>query len=376
LKKIILVLSFLFFTQHNFAQKITGTWEGDLGGDEFLQVNLIEVGKNLCGYTFDQTYRNKGDYCKAYCNGTFNNASSTIFLNGYSFMENSGGHVLMQLKLKVYREAGVLYLRGFCRTSGSMFFDAGEPMAVSLKKTSNKPAMYTQTMKDCVKEYKDENIINNTVPEKKAPAKPLEKKKPELKPKPTAKPIIKPKPTIVTPKKVVVPPVIKQQPKTPVKPIIKPKPIIVVPKKTIDTVKKVLNPPIAKQQPKVVASPLPKIINGRSNKEMSRIIVNDRKLKLEIYDNGDIDGDSVSIYYNNKKIVFNKKLSLVPIVINLDLDENTNIHSIVMFAENLGSIPPNTALIIVTTPAGKRYELYSSANLNQNAELIFEYKPK
>jgi hypothetical protein len=46
-----------------------------------------------------------------------------------------------------------------------------------------------------------------------------------------------------------------------------------------------------------------------------------------------------------------------------------------MFAENLGSIPPNTALIVVTA-GNKRYELRSKASLEENAVLLFEYKTK
>ncbi len=354
MKKNILTLLLFFIVNNIYAQKITGTWEGDLGGDEFLQINLIEVGKNLCGYTFDQTYRNKEDYCKAYCRGTFNNATSIILLSGYAFMENSGGHVLMQLKLKVYREAGELFLKGFCRTSQSAFFDAGEPMEVTLKKTASKPAMYTQTMKDCVNTYKEEN---KTIVVPKA-----------VTPKPKA---VTPKPKVVTPK-----PAIK---KPAPKPIVVPKkkdtikPIIVKPK-AIDTIKKKEIPTVIKPQPPIANIPLK--TNGRTNKEISRIIVTSRKLKLEVYDNGTIDGDTISIFYNGKIIMDKKRLTITPIVIELDLDEKTSIHSVVMFAQNLGSIPPNTALIIVTTPERKRYELYASSTLDQNAALIFEYKPK
>ena len=63
-------------------------------------------------------------------------------------------------------------------------------------------------------------------------------------------------------------------------------------------------------------------------------------------------------------------------MVDVTLDENTTMHSIVLYAENLGSIPPNTALVVFTTAAGKRYELFSSATLQQNAEIVFEYNDK
>jgi hypothetical protein len=196
--------------------------------------------------------------------------------------------------------------------------------------------MMTQEMKDCVKENEP-------------PKKPTTK--PPILPKNDVPPIKRP----ITPKRkdsVVKPPV--SNPK--------------------DSIIKIPSPPITKVTPKV--NTLPSQTNGRTNKEISRIVVNDRKIKLDVYDNGTIDGDTVSVFYNGKMIMSHQRLSSKPIEIEVTLDENTSLHSIVLFAENLGSIPPNTALIIFTTPAGKRYELFSSATLQQNAELIFEYKPK
>lgn len=43
--------------------------------------------------------------------------------------------------------------------------------------------------------------------------------------------------------------------------------------------------------------------------------------------------------------------------------------------DNLGTIPPNTATIVVKA-GDKRYELHCSASLTENAVLVPEYKPK
>ncbi|MBK9530353.1 MAG: hypothetical protein IPO42_00910 [Chitinophagaceae bacterium] len=81
------------------------------------------------------------------------------------------------------------------------------------------------------------------------------------------------------------------------------------------------------------------------------------------------------MYYNNKLLVANRGLTEKAIVVNLLLDEKAAQHEIVLFAHNLGSIPPNTALIVVTA-GEQRFELYSSASLTENAVLVFEYKGK
>jgi hypothetical protein len=61
-----------------------------------------------------------------------------------------------------------------------------------------------------------------------------------------------------------------------------------------------------------------------------------------------------------------------PIILDLELDENLVQNEIILFAENLGSISPNTALIVVNA-GDKRYELFSNADLGKNAVLVIEY---
>jgi hypothetical protein len=174
-----------------------------------------------------------------------------------------------------------------------------------------------------------------------------------------------PPPKKVTPKKTAP----KKQPVIPpVSPQKETKPTTVTAEKIKDTV-------VIKKMP-VQINTLPTKTNGRANKELKRIVINDKKITLNIYDNGTIDGDTVSIYYNGRAIIKNKMLTANPLLVEVELDENTALHSIVLYAENLGSIPPNTALVVFTTPSGKRYEMYASATLQQNAEIIFEYKSK
>ncbi len=116
-------------------------------------------------------------------------------------------------------------------------------------------------------------------------------------------------------------------------------------------------------------------VTGRKNTVFSRIPVTVKNITLDIFDNGTVDGDSISVYYNNKLLVSNQRLTEKATTINLLLDENATQHEIVLFAQNLGSIPPNTATIVVKA-GDKRYELHSSASLTENAVLVLEYKPK
>jgi hypothetical protein len=94
---------------------------------------------------------------------------------------------------------------------------------------------------------------------------------------------------------------------------------------------------------------------------------------MEIYDNGQIDGDSVTIYHNNTLIKSHMRLSQKPITITIDVDASQPHHEIIMVADNLGTIPPNTSVMIITT-ATTRYELFISSNEQKNAKVVFDLR--
>lgn len=350
--KFFLIIIITLFAHAGHAQKLTGTWQGDMEGNEFLQLNIVQIGDHLCGYSWDYDLNDKRSYCKAYFSGSYSKLLDAWFLEGSSFMEQSGSHLLMQLKFKITYEDGKPILTGICRIKPSMFFTDDNPSSFKLSRTSSRPTIITETMRECMKTFEPQ-------------VKPLPKVTPlpkNVNPAPK-KPGAKPLPSNL--------PAPKKDNSLPQK-----QPVVAKPK----VVSPVVKVPLVKDtnviKPTIKENTLPTTTNGRIDKELRRIVVNDKKIKLNIYDNGTIDGDTISIYYNGRAILKNKGLTANPLVVEVALDENITMHSIVLFAENLGSIAPNTALVIFTTLDGKRYELYSSATLQQNASIVFEYKPK
>ena len=90
-------------------------------------------------------------------------------------------------------------------------------------------------------------------------------------------------------------------------------------------------------------------------------------IKVEVYDNGEIDGDSVSVYEEQVVRINKKMIGLKPLTFYVSLNKNVNpILHLRLVAENMGTIPPCTALMIVTTRS-KRYEVHLSSNFNKNA---------
>lgn len=120
--------------------------------------------------------------------------------------------------------------------------------------------------------------------------------------------------------------------------------------------------------------PVPDVIKTRSNPLIKTITTKAQDIKVELYDNGDIDGDTITVYDNNQVIAWKKGLTDKPITLTIKADANTPVHEFVMVADNLGSIPPNTALMIITTE-GKRYQVFISSDKQKNAKVIVEYTP-
>jgi hypothetical protein len=129
---------------------------------------------------------------------------------------------------------------------------------------------------------------------------------------------------------------------------------------------------VAKQSPKIIP-PAPLILKTRENALVKRIETEAGEIKMEIYDNGQIDGDSVTIYHNNTLIKSHMRLSQKPITITIDVDASQPHHEIIMVADNLGTIPPNTSVMIITT-ATNRYELFISSNEQKNAKVVFDLR--
>ena len=123
------------------------------------------------------------------------------------------------------------------------------------------------------------------------------------------------------------------------------------------------------EQKKAISVP----VNNRKNELVREIKVDTGEIRLDFYDNGIIDGDTISVYANNQAIVTNKGLTTKPITVYVRVDALRKEQEIVMAGKNLGTIPPNTALMIVTA-GNKRYQLYLTSDEQKNAMVRFIYE--
>jgi hypothetical protein len=97
-------------------------------------------------------------------------------------------------------------------------------------------------------------------------------------------------------------------------------------------------------------------------------------LVLILYDNGIVDGDTVSVVLNDEVIIPKQGLSEKAYrkVIRTTPDVGDSLR-LVMYAENLGSIPPNTGLLIVED-GEDRYDIMFEGDLKRNSAVILRRK--
>lgn len=113
----------------------------------------------------------------------------------------------------------------------------------------------------------------------------------------------------------------------------------------------------------------PAIVYEKRDANLLRTInVENELVKIEFYDNGKIDGDSISVFFNEKLIIAQQMLREKPLLLTLRVDPGLN--ELVMYADNLGSIPPNTALMIVRD-GDRKYEVAMSSDLNRSGTIRF-----
>ena len=111
----------------------------------------------------------------------------------------------------------------------------------------------------------------------------------------------------------------------------------------------------------------------RTKNILKRIDIKQSNFKVDLYDDGDVDGDIVSVYFNGKIILNNKKLTEKALTLNLTADPNRTENELLIYADNEGDIAPNTALMIVTEGA-ERTEIRISSDEKKNGVIIFTKK--
>jgi hypothetical protein len=115
--------------------------------------------------------------------------------------------------------------------------------------------------------------------------------------------------------------------------------------------------------------------NNTAVTKVSEIEVTHPSLQIRLYDYLKVDNDTVSVYLNRKSLAKREGLSKRAIKIDFYLDPRIDLNEILLFAENLGEIPPNTSLMEIID--GKRtYRLKIESDKQKTAAIYLRYKPE
>ncbi|NOT52087.1 MAG: hypothetical protein HOP10_12515 [Chitinophagaceae bacterium] len=369
----------------SFSQDLTGIWKGYFvsdGGDHYkLEFQISQsasfTANGVTGVSY--SYLDVRFYGKATMTGNCIKSSKKLRIREIRTVEvkslMGGMTCIMNYDLAYSRSGDEEFLEGTylgknenpSKYDSSYWGDCGGGK-VFLRKVATSDFYIEPFLRDKVK--KDVPIIDNEPPRKKDSIKktPVVVTKPPVKKQVTTNPPVTKKITPPVKKPVTTttrPVVIKKDTATKTNlPIVK-KPVTDTTQKKIPVVK--IDKPVLK---------IPDVLKTRSNELMTSITVSDPEVTVKLYDNGEIDGDTISVYLNKKLMLSSKRLTASPLTIKFKIEEDNSDQELTMVAENLGRIPPNTSLMVVESGT-QRFDVRITSTEQKNAVVRFRYqKPK
>lgn len=115
------------------------------------------------------------------------------------------------------------------------------------------------------------------------------------------------------------------------------------------------------------------MIEGRKSEFTQIVNFKADSLELSLYDNGEIDGDTVSVFMNGEVLMSRQGLKATAIKKTIHIIPGNEDFTLVLFAENLGKYPPNTGLLVVHDGEDV-YNLRFSSDFQKNAGIVFRRK--
>lgn len=387
MKRIIPVFIFTCISITLSAQDFTGQWKGEFidkstsfsgwGGDRCEYVLELECnGNKVSGYSY--TYfsdAGKRYYTICKLSGTIDKATKSVEVRETERTKTNVPVTIrncFQIHKLVYsQKTDEQSLEGSWVPVPNQQGDCGfgttlltrrvlqkNPAFVSSPVTKTKPVTKPKTTQPSTAP------VVKTVPKKTAP--------PVAKVTPKAPPVVKAQPKKITP------PVVKKDAKTTPPALVKTEPVkkdnTESKEKDVVTNNLPVPDPVVKKDPEVNKSQ-DDSYKKRNNELIKTIEIDSTSFTVALYDNGEIDGDSISLFFNGKLLLAHKRLTEKPLKLTLDVDPSKSVNELIMYAENLGTIPPNTALMVVND-GDNRYEVRISSDLQKSGVIRFIHKPK
>ena len=308
------------------GQEITGTWEehSETRFTSYTKLSIVKICDKYIGVSFDRD--NDGGYCKADFFSTYNKKRQSLRGETVNFMEHTAGHVLALYTLYYKTENGVEYLEGnvYQKPDTVYYMTDGIPRMTIIEDPGP----------EFIRLRKTGLVTDSTAYMRLMASKPCKNE---------------PSPFVTNPK-IVSPPLVVNEP---------------VKEKKIET-------PV---DTAVVITPESTIVQMKTRRVNDTLAVRstvEKELFIHVSDDAITDGDTISIIHNGKLIAERIRVSAKAFPIKISMSKEDPYHELVLVAHNLGSIPPNTALLVIRY-GEEEYRLHAIADLRKNALVIFKY---
>ncbi|WP_299521775.1 hypothetical protein [Winogradskyella sp.] len=335
------VFVFLCFFNLSYTQDISGLWVHDVDGTNptgfdaiyaIMYLRMDESGK-VIGYTYDY---HAGGTCNFYLEGEYDIEKNRLIAANTKKINKAFFHARSRFKL-FYEEIGdEAFLVGKARQKGvhGLVFSFGGLFSIPLSYRKIKSEDF-EAIKgyDVLKPYIDALEID--LKEEKEAGPTLEER--------------------------------------PITEVTQPDEDIEFKEHTILEVEETLTELVETNDKKKEIEAFTKSKDNRKNELIISHNVTSRKIILEIFDNSRQDEDRISIYVNDSLVTYNLEVTKDPKMIALSLSEDKNTHQVLFVANNMGSVPPNTATIKYTVD-GITYEeeLFTNLRLSKYLEFIID----
>lgn len=341
-----MIASLFTYTNIN-AQPITGFWKGKIDGKK-VEVKIIKNGDSLTGTSY--YYESASSYRRYSIKGYFDSRDNSVVWWDDQLIEQKKGTRL----LGTPSPAAYISVADFNCPGGTKMFLNG----MTSKKDKEVPAGPVDLQKNDTPIFTDEwdDVIENYT---------IGANDPDIIDSVAQIAFNKPVP-VVAEKKVI----------EEIKKVVTPEVVVVKPSKTIES------PPVIKEikitplpdSPKVSpVIPVPGIdekFTARKKNILTEIPLSGDSIELRFYDNAEVDGDSIAIFLNGHLMQEHIRLTEKAYIIKLAITELQQTTDLVMVAENLGSIPPNTSYMVCYVN-NKRYEARLESTEQSSAGIRF-----
>jgi hypothetical protein len=140
--------------------------------------------------------------------------------------------------------------------------------------------------------------------------------------------------------------------------------------KAVPVIPKTENKPVIAEIPVSAPISIEEKFVKREKKLVKEIPLTGDSLELRFYDNAEIDGDSISLFLNDKLIFQHIRLAAAAYSIKFAVSDLSESNELTMVAENLGAIPPNTSYMLAIN-GDKRYDAYLASTEGSSAMIRF-----